>query len=79
MAFLKIHCGNCGKSWEVYQRDMKKEQSRQCPHCMSEIDSQTWSTQIIPSLCMVSDANRELIKNHLGYQETLFKVDVIEK
>ena len=78
MAFLRIYCDYCGQKWDVYQRSMKDNNSRVCPHCMAEIDPQTWSRQIVPALCMVSDANRELIKDHLGYHRPVFTVDVIE-
>lgn len=78
MAYLKIHCKNCGKSWDVYERSMNNEISRICPHCISEIDKQTWFRQILPALGQVSDANRELIKDHLGYNSSLFSFDVID-
>ena len=78
MAYLRIYCDYCGQCWDVYERSMNDEHSRQCPHCMAKIEDQTWKRQIIPSLCMVSDANRELLKDHLGYHVPIFTVDVIE-
>lgn len=78
MAFLRIYCDYCNQKWDVYERSMKDEKSRVCPHCLSEIDRQTWNRQIIPALCMVSDANKELIKDHLGYHRPIFQIDVIE-
>lgn len=77
MAYLRIHCEKCGQMWEVYERAMNDELSRVCPHCESEIERQTWKNQIVPSLCQVSDSNRELMKDHLGYKDTLFSFDVI--
>ncbi len=77
MAYLKIHCDYCGQSWEVYERAVKDEHSRMCPHCGSEIDSQTWKRQIVPALAQAADANRELIKDHTGYHAPVFSFDVI--
>lgn len=78
MAYLRIYCEYCGQTWDVYERSMNDEHSRQCPHCMSKIEDQTWKRQIVPSLCMVSDANRELLKDHLGYHVPRFVIDVVE-
>lgn len=77
MAFLRIHCDVCGGTWEVYDRDRKNDKARQCPHCFSEIDAQTWARQIVPAFCAVSDANRELYKDSTGYHTPLFTFDVI--
>lgn len=78
MAYLRIYCDYCGQAWEVYERSMHDEHSRQCPHCMSKIDGQTWEKQVVPALAQVSDANRELLKDHLGYHTPVFTFDVIE-
>ena len=56
---------------------MKDPVSRECPHCSHEIDDQTWNNQIIPALCMATDANIELVKDNLQYRRPLFKVDIL--
>lgn len=56
---------------------MKDPVSRECPHCSHEIDDQTWNNQIIPALCMGTDANLELLKDNLQYRRPLFKVDIL--
>ena len=78
MAYLKIYCDSCGQSWEVYERAMNDEKSRECPRCRAEIDQQTWKKQILPAWGQVSDSNRELIKDHTGYYAPLFSFDVID-
>lgn len=77
MAYLRIHCDVCGGTWEIYDRDRGNDKARQCPHCFSEIDAQTWARQIVPAFCMVSDANRELYKDSTGQHTPLFTFDVI--
>lgn len=79
MGYLKIHCGYCHGSWEVYSRDpWKDEQYRTCPHCFKEIDNQNWKNFIVPAFCTMQDANRELIKTHTGQHSPLFTVDYTE-
>ena len=82
MAYLRIRCGSCGMKWEVYERDFNNERANMCPHCMAEIDRQTWKNQVIPALCQTADANRELIKDHLDtgkwFKRPIFSFDVIE-
>ena len=78
MAYLRIHCENCGGTWEIYNRDNWSEDSaRQCPHCFSEIARDVWQRNVIPAFCEVDDANRELYKEHTGYRKPLFSFDVI--
>lgn len=63
----------------VYERGINDPQSRICPNCGQAIDDQTWRNQIAPALSTVSDANRELVKDHLGYRDqSLFRISVIE-
>ena len=74
--YMRIHCGTCGGTWEVYQRDnWKDDKARACPHCFEEIDPQTWEQQIIPAFCASADANAELIKDGEGYYKPFFAVD----
>lgn len=79
MAQLRIHCGYCKGTWDVYGReDWRSERSRTCPHCNSKIDGQTWEKQILPAFGSMMDANRELMNDHTGYNQPLFAVDFIE-
>lgn len=78
MAYLRIHCDVCGGTWEIYNRDdWDDDRARQCPHCFSKIDRQTWHKQIVPAFTAVNDANAELFKDHVGYHYPLFTFDVI--
>ena len=80
MGYLKIHCGNCGGSWEIYQRDWKADKSRQCPHCFSSVDAQIWAKLVLPAFAAALDANAELYKHHhSGYGAPLFEFDIITR
>ena len=77
MAFMKIHCGYCNQSWEIYERNWKEPRANCCPHCQQEIDRQTWERQVLPAFHSVADANRELFKDHVGYHRPLYTFDVV--
>ena len=78
MAFMRIYCNSCGGKWEIYDsHNWTHKANRTCPHCCREIDLQTWYRQILPAFGAVSDANRELYKDFCGYDNPLFRFDVI--
>lgn len=78
MAYMRIYCGDCGGTWEIYGRDdWKNDKARECPHCFSKIGRHTWEKQVIPAFAAVSDANRELYKDSTGYNKPLFTINII--
>ena len=78
MAYLRIHCENCGGTWEIYHRDdWKTDKAMQCPHCFAKIERSTWTHDILPAFSAVQEANAELFKDHTGYHDPLFTFDVI--
>lgn len=78
MGYLRIHCKRCRRRWHVYARDNWQEgAARCCPHCGAVIERQTWESQILPAFGAMADANRELVKDHTGYQAPAFAVDFI--
>lgn len=78
MAYMKIHCGYCGQSWDVYQRDdWNKKNAATCPHCFKRIDWQTWSNHVLPAFGAAIDGNMELFKDHTGYHLPVFTFDII--
>jgi len=79
MSFLRIHCHNCGEYWDVYgEDDYRHRKYKVCPYCKQEIDGQDWENQIVPAFGAMLDANRELVKTHIGYKAPLFSVDYID-
>lgn len=78
MGYLRISCGNCGESWEVYARDdFNSDNARTCPNCFRDIDPHTWAKEIVPAFGSFEDANRTLANDSTGYGGTLFKVSYI--
>lgn len=78
MGHLKIHCDGCGSDWVVYHRDNWKDwKARTCPTCGKSIDQGTWDRQVLRAFGEMEDANLELVKDHTGYNGTLFTVSYI--
>ena len=77
MGVLRLHCGHCGDTWDVYDRDKSGPEANQCPHCFNEIDRQTWEKQLLPAFSAMDDGNRELFKDSSGYGTVLFRADYI--
>ena len=76
MAKLKIRCVRCRSRWELHEgEDWHEESTRTCPSCGAQIDAQIWEKEIMPAFGAMGDANRELIKHHLGFKAPLFRVD----
>ncbi len=79
MGLLRIHCGYCRRTWEVYGRDnWREDATRVCPHCGKAIDRQTWNNQILPAFGAMMDSNKELVKDHTGSNTPLFSVDYLD-
>ena len=77
MAYMRIHCGDCGMVKEVHKYVPDDTEVRYCPLCGSEIDRDIWETMIIPAVELLNKANRAFIAkpvcNHRCY---LLSVDI---
>lgn len=73
MAFMRIHCGVCGRVWEVYNHgNWKADSARTCPGCFAEVDKTHWEQNILPVFGEMNDAERDMMKS-----EPIFSVDII--
>lgn len=77
MGYIRIHCGYCGGTWEVYRRQMDISNARICPHCDSRIDSDTWASKIMPAVEKMNKVNLDLIDHHLKNHSAGYEVDYI--
>lgn len=77
MTYMKIHCGACGGTWEVYRRQRDTAGARFCPHCDYTIDRDTWNTKILPAFQAVGAANMALVEDHTEKHTAEFSVDFI--
>ena len=76
MAFIRIHCDVCGRTWEAYM--MRQEpKGRECPHCFARIDKDIWENAVVPAAEAVQHANESLYRAHMNNHQALFSMDVI--
>lgn len=74
MGFLKIHCGYCKQTFEVYQRGLEAKDANVCPHCDHRIPEKYWQ-RIQDAATVLHNANFELFKAHVDDHITCFRVD----
>ena len=77
MGYLKIRCGRCRGTWEIYNRDdWHNGRAQTCPHCFSSIEKKSWQDALL-AFTELEDVNRQLIADHNGYPDTypLFRID----
>ena len=73
--FIRIHCGYCKRTYEVYERDdLQGDRARVCPHCSTKIDRETWLFSVVPAFKAASDANRKLYEDHVNKHNAIFTV-----
>lgn len=77
MVFMRIHCGACGGTWEVYRKQRDIAASRACPHCAHSIDGDTWTKKILPAFQAVGAANMALASDHPEKHTAEFEIDYI--
>lgn len=75
--FMRIHCGACGGTWEVYRRWRDTSGARKCPHCDYTIDGDTWVKKILPAFQAVGAANMELAQDHIEKHTAEFEIDFV--
>ena len=77
MVIMRIHCGACGGTWEVYRKQRDVSASRACPHCDYTIDRETWAKKILPAFQAVGAANMALASDHTEKHTAEFEIDYI--
>lgn len=77
MGYLKIKCGCCGGTWEVYRKLREYDAARTCPHCDKRIAGDTWREKVLPAYNAMFDANIALGQDHVNYHTADFEVSYI--
>ena len=76
MDYLKVHCHNCGGKFELYSRDMNREDKPpMCPHCLARMDKTQWE-RLIDAYFTFAEVNKNFRKYHWERGETLFQVEL---
>ena len=64
MAYIKIHCADCGVVREIHKYMPDGSDVRYCPLCGSEIDADIWETYVLPAAERLNKANHAIIEKH---------------
>lgn len=79
MLYVKAACGNCGRNFEIYSREInRREAPVRCPHCLRQMDSRHWDN-LINAYMTASDWNYQNIKAHTEHGSPLFQVEFLSK
>ncbi len=70
----RIQCGNCGRSWDVFWRDINMEDANVCPYCGETLNQTIWDTGAKTAAAAVLDCNMELQRHAEGYGKPRFVV-----
>ena len=77
MAYIKIHCADCGVVREIHKYMPDGADVRYCPLCGSEIDADIWESLVIPAAELLNQANREIVERHASDNKPAAYIDVI--
>ena len=77
MIVMRLHCGACGGTWEVYTRQRDSKTARICPHCEHKINRDTWEDKILPAFQAAGAANLALVSDSVNNHTGDFEVDFI--
>ena len=75
--YMRIHCGSCGGTWEVYPRQREYDAARICPHCEKRIAGDTWQNKILPAYTIARNANLAIAADHIDTHSADFEIDFI--
>ena len=79
MLYVKTACGNCGRNFEIYSREInRREESVRCPHCLQQMESGAWNN-LISVFLMAEDWNTQSIKANQEHGSPLFHVEFHSK
>ena len=72
---MKIYCGYCEQTWEVYVRDdPMRPSARKCPHCgAAMVKEETWKA-MVDCLKQAEKINAVLFEDHINEHYTPFVV-----
>lgn len=78
MVYMKVYCGYCGQTWEIYPRDdLTRKTARKCPHCdAAKIDPETWE-DIVSCLIRTKRVNERLAADHVNKHNAIFAVSFV--
>lgn len=79
MLFVKVACGNCGRNFEIYSREINfRDHPIRCPHCLRQMEKKHWNN-LIDAFLTAADWNTQNVKAHQEHNTPLFQVEFLSK
>ena len=79
MLYVKAVCGNCGRNFEIYSREInRRDDPIRCPHCLRQMEPRHWDN-LINAYMTTADWNYQNIKAHTEHGSPLFQVEFVSK
>ena len=79
MLYVKTACGNCGRNFEIYSREInRRDDPIRCPHCLRQMEPRHWDN-LINAYMTTADWNYQNIKAHTEHGSPLFQVEFVSK
>ncbi len=79
MLYVKAACGNCGRNFEIYSREInRRDDPIRCPHCLRQMEPRHWDN-LINAYMTTADWNYQNIKAHTEHGSPLFQVEFVSK
>ena len=79
MLYVKAACGNCGRNFEIYSREInRRDDPVRCPHCLRQMERKHWEN-LVNSFLTAADWNYQVLKAHQEHGSPLFQVEFHSK
>lgn len=75
MEYIKIRCGNCKNSFNIYNSEANSlNRGVHCPHCLKKMDEKQ-KEMLFDAFLVFSEVNKDFRKYHDDRGETLFQAE----
>ena len=79
MLYVKTACGNCGRNFEIYSREInRRDDPIRCPHCLRQMEPKQWDN-LVNAFLTAADWNYQVLKAHREHGSPLFHVEFHSK
>lgn len=74
--FVKVRCGNCGGTFELYHKEMVQQDTpARCPHCYTQMSEKQWAG-LVNCYHTLQDWNGQTLKSHEEYGAPAFSAEI---
>lgn len=77
MAYFKVHCFNCGNTYDIYREEVANKKKARCPHCYATMNERQFD-KLENAFFTLEEVNGGLRKRAVEYGDKLFQVEYVE-